>query len=340
MNHKIQLKYNDIEEYNELELSNKISSNDSKYPNEISQKSLPSTILREAREKNGMSVKATAKKLFLETSMIRVLENDKYDELPDVFVRGYLRNYAKLQDIPQEDIMESFETMIDQKPTLSPIKPKLKPYLIPHLNNFESSDKNISLFVIGILTITILLMFLNWQFNQTANNDYQILEKIWSPENVTSQTIMTESDIIVPIVIPIQTVLKGIIPNEVEIPIKTSNIPNLKTVVKSDILLSNSQATKSLNTITTTPIEEIINQHQTLQVHFKEKAWISIFDQERKKLYQGIGNTGEILLLEGIPPFNIKVGNFSGVYIEYNDNISNIRSFPKYKLNKRTFVIG
>ncbi len=318
MNQEIQLKYNDIEEYNILDIENKVSSNDNKYNHEISQKNIipPSTILREAREKSGMSVKATAKKLFLETSMIRVLESDKYDELPNVFVRGYLRNYAKLQDIPPEDIMESFDTMIDKQPTLSPIKPKLKPYLIPYLNNSDNSDKNISLSVIGIFIIIIFLMVLNWHFKSGS----QSLEKIWSPSEVKTQTMegMTESNIIMPTIMPtVQKIVAPIEPAEVEITIKDQN-----TIVAME-----------------TPIEtKALDLYKSLQVHFTEKAWIMIIDQEGKKLYQGIGNINEILLLEGIPPFNIKVGNIAGVYIEYDNKNSNVKDFPK--LDKRTFIIG
>ncbi len=318
MNHEIQLKHNDIEEYNVLEIENKVSYNDNQYNNEISKKNIipPSTILREAREKSGMSVKATAKKLFLETSMIRVLESDKYDKLPNVFVRGYLRNYAKLQDIPQEDIMESFETMIDQQPILSPIKPKFKPYLIPRLNGVANSEKNIFLSIIGIIIIIIALMLLSSQFNPT--NSYPLFNEVLSPTEVTIQTIddMTESNIIMPTIIPIQAIPKiatSVEPVEIEIPIKNPKV---------------------------TTEEPVVNPYKTLKIHFTEKAWVMIIDQESKKIYQGIGKIGEILSLEGIPPFNIKAGNFAGIYIEYDDKSSNIRDFPKHKQNKRTFIIG
>ncbi|MFK5970927.1 MAG: DUF4115 domain-containing protein [Candidatus Marithrix sp.] len=325
MNHEMQLKYNDIEECNVLDVENKVSSNNNQYNNEISPENIipPSTILREAREKNGMSVKATAKKLFLETSMIRILESDKYEKLPNVFVRGYLRNYAKLQDIPQKDIMESFEKMIDQQPTLSPIKPKLKPYLIPYLNNFANFEKNIFLSIIGIIITIIALMLLSSQFNPA--NSYQSIEKILFPTEVTTQTTdnMAESNIIMPTIIPIQVVPK------ISTPVELVEVEILKT------------SNKNPNVTTETPAEtSVVNPYETLKIHFTEKAWVMVIDQERKKLYQGIGKIGEILLLEGIPPFNIKAGNFAGIYIEYDDKTSNIRDFPKHKQNRRTFIIG
>jgi len=65
-----------------------------------------------------------------------------------------------------------------------------------------------------------------------------------------------------------------------------------------------------------------------------------VIDKENKKLYQGIGNAGEILSLEGFPPFNVKVGNFAGVDIEYNGQIDNIKVFQKSPSKKRTFVVG
>ncbi len=273
----------------------------------------PGTILRNMREQDKMTVKATAKKLCLETSMIRSLECDQYDVLPSVFVRGYLRNYAKLQKIPQQTIMESFDTMINQQPVLSPVKPKFKPYL---MNQNIFNQDFLSIFVIFIALITFMTWI--WQFYPTINHIAQSFEKPWSSSNFMVQTVeqIAISDIALPTVMA-QTATIG-----------------------SDIALP----TVQINIDTPVSAEESIptfaNQYQILRIHFKDKAWIRLVDKERKKLYQGIGSTGEILSLEGIPPFNIKVGNFAGVYIEYNDKIDNVKKFPRSKSNKRTFIVG
>ncbi|HHB93082.1 MAG TPA: DUF4115 domain-containing protein [Thioploca sp.] len=177
------------------------------------------------------------------------------------------------------------------------------------------SEKNIFLSIIRITIAIIVLMLLSSQFNPA--NSYQSVEKICSPTGFTTQTIDNMMESNMSTIIPIQALPKTSIPVEpVEVEIVIEN-PNITTEI---------------------PVKTaVVNSYKTLQIYFIEKAWVMIIDQENKKLYQGIGKIGEILSLEGIPPFNIKAGNFAGIYIEYNNKISNIRDFPKY--NKRTFII-
>ncbi len=324
-----------MKEHNESELNNGISvcdeedsegrdgemNNNSKahddFKNNVSSKSIlssPGNLLRNAREESKMSVKSAAKKLFLQTGVIRALEADKYDGLPpSVFVRGYLRNYAKLQKIPQESMMDSFDTMINQQPTLSPVKFLLKPQV--KRNAFE---QGFLLSFVGTFMAVITLMILTWQFYPTTNYIYQSREETWSPSNIPS---LAESESVPSMA---QTVEK-IAESESVPPIVTAP----QTAPKEDILVATETSTKTST-----------NPEQILRIHFKDRAWIRIVDKEKKKLYQGIGKNGEILSLEGIPPFNLKVGHFAGVDIEYNGKIDNVKVFPKSKSKKRTFIVG
>ncbi len=79
---------------------------------------------------------------------------------------------------------------------------------------------------------------------------------------------------------------------------------------------------------------------QTLCVHFKKRSWIRISDDNNKKLYEGIRKPGEILALEGKPPFNMNVGNVNGVYVEYDCDINKVSAYPTRKGEKNVFIIG
>lgn len=79
---------------------------------------------------------------------------------------------------------------------------------------------------------------------------------------------------------------------------------------------------------------------QTLCVHFKKRSWIRISDDNNKKLYEGIRKAGEILALEGKPPFNMNVGNVDGVYVEYDCDINQVSAYPTQEGKKNVFIIG
>jgi cytoskeleton protein RodZ len=71
--------------------------------------------LKSARETLGLERKDAAAQLHLNEKVIIMMENDRYPaDLPITFIRGYLRSYAKLLQIPDYEIKQAIE----------PIKPK------------------------------------------------------------------------------------------------------------------------------------------------------------------------------------------------------------------------
>jgi cytoskeleton protein RodZ len=66
--------------------------------------------LREAREVHAYSVAEVAERLFLSSSQVKAIEEAQYERLPaEVFVKGYLRAYAKLLDIDPEQIVNQYQ---------------------------------------------------------------------------------------------------------------------------------------------------------------------------------------------------------------------------------------
>lgn len=69
----------------------------------------PGAMLREARESKRLSTRAVADALHLSTDIVEALEEERFDDLPPLtFVKGYLRAYAKLVELPEEQLMDAF----------------------------------------------------------------------------------------------------------------------------------------------------------------------------------------------------------------------------------------
>jgi cytoskeleton protein RodZ len=83
----------------------------------------PDVRLREAREALGISVDEVAYDLHLDRDVVMALESADYEPLgAAVFVRGYLRSYARLLELPEEEIVAGFvtsETQPEEFRTLS-----------------------------------------------------------------------------------------------------------------------------------------------------------------------------------------------------------------------------
>ncbi|MEW7311895.1 cytoskeleton protein RodZ [Buttiauxella gaviniae] len=66
--------------------------------------------LRTAREELGLSQQAVAERLCLKVSTVRDIEDDKAPaELASTFLRGYIRSYARLVHIPEEELLPMME---------------------------------------------------------------------------------------------------------------------------------------------------------------------------------------------------------------------------------------
>lgn len=64
------------------------------------------TRLRHAREQLGLSQQAVAERLCLKVSTVRDIEDDKAPaDLASTFLRGYIRSYARLVHIPEDELL-------------------------------------------------------------------------------------------------------------------------------------------------------------------------------------------------------------------------------------------
>jgi cytoskeleton protein RodZ len=70
----------------------------------------PGERLRAARLSKGFDLAKVASELHLTTAVVEQLEKDEYEHVgARVFVRGYLRNYARIVDMPSESVLRQFD---------------------------------------------------------------------------------------------------------------------------------------------------------------------------------------------------------------------------------------
>ena len=65
--------------------------------------------LKQARKSKQMEVEDVAQQLYINSSIITHLEEENYDQIgAEVFIKGHLKNYAQLMDLPVEKILATF----------------------------------------------------------------------------------------------------------------------------------------------------------------------------------------------------------------------------------------
>jgi cytoskeleton protein RodZ len=72
-----------------------------------------------AREAQGLTLEVVADKLRLSAATLHALESNRYEDLPEpIFVRGYLRAYARLLEMDQKVLVAEYNRLVD---TLGPV---------------------------------------------------------------------------------------------------------------------------------------------------------------------------------------------------------------------------
>lgn len=65
--------------------------------------------LRELREQRKMSVEEVSRATRVPIASVERIETDRFDELPgEVFVRGFLKSYARALNVPADDVLARY----------------------------------------------------------------------------------------------------------------------------------------------------------------------------------------------------------------------------------------
>ena len=131
----------------------------------------PGRQLRQAREARGLSEQEAAVKLHLHQRIITWLEADEFDQLPSpIYVRGYLRNYARLLGLDAEKIVSAYDGSDSEYPELKP------PLTAP--SQASSSDKPVKAVTYLVTLVLVLLLLAWWQSRNVSDDSFINLENL------------------------------------------------------------------------------------------------------------------------------------------------------------------
>jgi cytoskeleton protein RodZ len=83
--------------------------------------------LSAARKERQLTVKAVADELKLDINMVEALEQDDKAVLPAaIFVKGYLRRYARLVGLPEAELVKEYTDSLGELPPLTVVALKTK----------------------------------------------------------------------------------------------------------------------------------------------------------------------------------------------------------------------
>jgi cytoskeleton protein RodZ len=335
----------------------------------------PGEMLREARQKLGLSCQQVSDRLNFRVRLVEDIEQDIFDKsLPATFNRGYLRNYAKLVKISADDVVSGFEALNIAELQGAELQSFSKE------TEKQAANKRLMWISYLILALVIGSTIMWWMQNKhIVNNNEQA-----SKETVKKAIQKAEP----------QEVIKSV--SKIEEPISSTNIrsesssaegntPNSNS--SDDILISSTPTTSStliggvIDTVVTndfnsteeinesnsaasdsspqsstlldrklTPSEledapapeynetENIIQSQ-VSFTFSGDCWVNIYDNSGERIAWGIKRAGYEMKISGQAPFTVTLGKPELVTIVFEEQNIDMGQFRSGNIAKFTLPI-
>lgn len=276
------------------------------------------TKLRTAREHMGMDLEEAARQLCLSPRQLAALEADDFDMLPSpTFARGFIRNYARLVQIPADPLLASFKQKVPETSTAAPIS--LHSEGIPILNG---RGRGWLPYLLASLLVVLAgvgwWLYMDWRESLPAPSAH--IAAAPEPDAVSERAEvpamgagLTQSELMQP---PPETptvdAAAGAQP-QVQAPAETQ--PQSQPQPQAPV---SAGATR-------------------LVIKFVQPSWVRVQDGSGKELLNATKPADSQAVVEGVAPFKLDVGNAAGVQLSYKDHPVDLA--PSTKANVAHLVL-
>lgn len=242
----------------------------------------PGRVLAEARGRRNQTIAEIAQQLKLSASQVEALEADDYARLPGpVFVRGFVRNYARLMDLDSETLIAGL--------TL-PQDPLTAGAALPHSHNIPFPDGRGPRWPIFAVAIAVLAAIV------------VLFEFIYSaPPAAVVNTPEPKADVQQP----------GSV-------ITTPEVPPVAAPEQAPAMAPSGPAVTEPATEPASPPPAKKAGVAEVKMAFEAQSWVEVRDRDDRIVFSQLNPAGAVQHVQAQPPLNVVIGNASGVKVIYN----------------------
>lgn len=272
----------------------------------------PGSLLLAQREALELSLQHVADELNLTMHYVRALESDSYDKLPgDVFVKGYIRSYARLLGLDPEQMLEIYGEFTTHK--LARKEEAIKRYARRRM------DKNRPWIIFSGIAFVVVAILL-WLLSTGDDTDTAIADGNRGSVEATGNIEGGNIDAI--------PVFDAATPADVVAGSPTDSDTGAAGVTTNTAVAVDTPA--GLTTLTWPGTDR-------LQLGFVQGSGVEVEHRGGSESHRETYLAGEQLLIQGTAPFSIVLDNAPGVTLNFNgreaDFSSNIKPDNSVRLN-------
>lgn len=276
----------------------------------------PGQLLRLQREKLELSAQEIAKRIHLDIKIIEALENDRSEDMPSaIYVRGYLRSYAKIVGADADKIIELYNA--DSPPPMPEILPEVK---TP--TQVSSNDKPVKAFTYLITLGLVLLLLIWYQSNFVVDTKNGSMNTKTSINGVDiTYTIVEHPDS--------WESPKPELRKEPEKPITPESTEQGELL---KLQAFNEEQTIDISTTEVSndnPALSAGSGPDVIELKLTSDSWVEIYDKNNNRLFHNLAQAGKQYNVKGTAPFNVLLGFSKGVNLNFNGKPFDIETHSK-----------
>lgn len=287
--------------------------------------------LRNAREQLGLSQQAVAERLCLKVSTVRDIEEDKAPaDLASTFLRGYIRSYAKLVHIPEDELLPMMEK---QAPVRAAKVAPMQSFSLGKRR--KKRDGWLMSFTWLVLFVVVGLTGAWWWQNHKAQQEEitTMADQSSAELNQTNgaQSVPLSTEGAASSSEPQTAATSAPASEPAPAPEATANTAPATQAQDQNAVVSPSQANVDTapaataaaeNPAATLPTEPAGTaapavDPNALVMNFTADCWLEVTDATGKKLFSGLQRKDGTLNLTGQAPYKLKIGAPAAVQIQY-----------------------
>ena len=288
--------------------------------------------LRSAREQMGLTQQNVAERLCLKLSTVRDLEEDKAPaDLASTFLRGYIRSYARLVHVPEEELLPM---MAKQAPVRAAKVEPMQSYSLGKRR--KKRDGWLMIFTWLVLFVVVGLTGAWWWQNHKAAQDDLVSmadqNSVTSEDNSQSIPLGDNSNDSTPVdntsaqSVPVDTGAQAPVENSAPASMNAPTAPSAPATNAAagtqPVAVSPSQAPVDNTANSQMPtgsagVSAPAADPNALVMNFNKDCWLEVTDATGKKLFSGMQRSGGKLSLAGTAPYRLKIGAPGAVQIQY-----------------------
>lgn len=286
----------------------------------------PGDRLQTARIEQGLSIEDVANRMHLSVSILQSIEENNFDDITaPIFVKGYLRAYARIVSIDEEEMIEEYLNFYsDEDPPINSTS-----NTSPEITSNDARIKWTTYFVIIVLAGLIAAWW--WNENQNANDVVSLAVEestaLISAEPAednpeSSSEIIADSDEEV-VASEVSALVEEIEQDQGVAALEAEISESVESEVESISATSESAAESQVDSLVaesddltsrTSPVGT-----DSLELVIHADTWADIKDADGNNLAYDLLRADSRVTLTGLAPFSVFFGNGHGIEIKFNN---------------------